>query len=269
MDKILVFIPMYNCEKQIPRVLNKIRNLKEKQKYLFEILIIDNRSKDRSCDAAIQASEGLLINVTVIKNKSNIYLGGSHKVAFNYAIENSFDYLIVLHGDDQGDIRDIILYIEKGEYKKYDSFLGSRFHKNSKLVNYSKFRIFGNRVFNALVSISVKHKIRDIGSGLNMYKVTYLENKFYLPFPNNQNFNIYMLLYSLYSNSPFVFFPLSWREDDQTSNAKLFSQTAEICTLMLRYFFNKKKVFTLFKNKIQTEIYEYDVLFEHKLETNE
>ena len=46
--------------------------------------------------------------IKVLKNRENYGLGGSHKVAFNYAIENNFDYIIVLHGDDQGSISDMI-----------------------------------------------------------------------------------------------------------------------------------------------------------------
>ena len=44
MDKILLFIPMYNCEKQIVRVLNQLN--KEVCNYLSEVVIINNRSTD-------------------------------------------------------------------------------------------------------------------------------------------------------------------------------------------------------------------------------
>ena len=44
MDKILLFIPMYNCEKQITRVLAQLTE--EICSYLSEIIIINNRSTD-------------------------------------------------------------------------------------------------------------------------------------------------------------------------------------------------------------------------------
>ncbi|MHC6202922.1 glycosyltransferase family 2 protein [Breznakiellaceae bacterium SP9] len=265
-SKILVFIPMYNCEKQIARVLSKIAALNEKQQYLSEILVVDNDSKDKGLEAASKAAEQLAVKTTVVKNKENIYLGGSHKVAFNYAIDNNFDYVIVLHGDDQGDINDIIPYIENGEYKKYDSFLGSRFHKESKLVNYSKLRILGNVVFNALISIAAAHKLSDMGAGLNMYDVNYLKNRFYLYFPNNLTFNVYLLFYGLFIKSKFAFFPLTWREEDQKSNAKLFSQSLEIAGLMFRYMFGKKRLFSTWANAYSDMVYEYDVVFTKEAE---
>ena len=43
-DKILLFIPMYNCEKQIIRVLNQLRS--EVSEYITEVIIVNNRSTD-------------------------------------------------------------------------------------------------------------------------------------------------------------------------------------------------------------------------------
>jgi glycosyltransferase involved in cell wall biosynthesis len=255
---------MYNCEKQIPRVLAKIASLKERQKYFSEILIIDNGSKDLSIHAASQAAGQVAVKTTVVKNRENVYLGGSHKVAFNYAIDNNFDRVVVLHGDDQGDIHDIMPHIENGEYKKYDSFLGSRFHKDSRLINYSRFRVFGNRVFNALVSIAVRRKVSDLGSGLNMYQVSYLKSRFYMYFSNGLIFNFYLLLYGLYCKSKFAFFPLSWREEDQVSNAKLFSQSMDLLRMSVRYAVSPEKLFPAQGNKYSAMAYEYDVVFEQE-----
>ena len=49
-DKILLFIPMYNCEKQIVRVLKQLQN-EEIQKFLTEIIIVNNRSTDNGEEA--------------------------------------------------------------------------------------------------------------------------------------------------------------------------------------------------------------------------
>ncbi|WP_252254640.1 glycosyltransferase family 2 protein [Clostridium sp. ZBS12] len=263
-QRILIFIPMYNCEKQISRVLNKIKNLKEKQKIFTEIIVVDNRSSDNSIQAAKEAAQNLLIPVKIFKNKNNRGLGGSHKVAFNYAIKNKFDYVIVLHGDDQGDITDVIKHIEDKSFERYDSFLGSRFESNSKLINYSKFRIFGNHIFNKLISVIINRKITDLGSGLNVYKIKYLKNRFFMNFPNNLTFNVYMLLYGVYCKSNFEFFPLSWREEDQVSNAKLFSQSMEIINLVLKFKFKKKYLFAKENNKFSELTYDYDIVFYNK-----
>jgi glycosyltransferase involved in cell wall biosynthesis len=251
---------MYNCEKQIPRVLAQFDE--DTQKIFSEIIVIDNGSKDNSIQTAIEAAKKLShIKISVMKNCENYSLGGSHKVAFNYAIENGFDYVTVLHGDDQGNIADLIPLIKNKEYKNYDSLLGSRFMKNSKLVGYSNFRIFGNFVFNTFVSIITCKRIFDLGSGLNMYKTSYLEDKFYLGFPNNLTFNVYMLYYGIWIKSKYKFFPLTWREEDQISNAKLFRQSQEMFILSMQYLFTKKQLFSKQSNNFSLINYKSEIKF--------
>ncbi|WP_455144912.1 glycosyltransferase family 2 protein [Brachyspira pilosicoli] len=237
--KILVFIPMYNCEKQIPRVISQFDE--ETQKLFAEILIVDNISKDSSLLAAEEALKKLSnIKTTLIQNEENVSLGGSHKVAFNYAIDNGYDYVIVLHGDDQGSIKDIVPYIKDETAFKYDAFLGARFMKGSKTPGYDKIRIIGNYAVNLFISIFLRKNIKDMGSGLNMFKIEILKNKFYLPFRNDLTFNVYLLFYLIYYRINFKFFPLTWREDDQISNAKVFKQGMHIINMTFKYVFNAK-----------------------------
>lgn len=262
-DKILIFIPMYHCERQISRVIEKICCLGPHQSLFHEVLIVDNRSTDHSVEVAVEAVKKLAIRSKIIRNCHNNFLGGSHKVAFNYALEQQYDYVVVLHGDDQGDIRDLVPYILDGAFQTLDCLLGSRFEKESKLVNYSYFRIFGNHVFNKFISICIHNKITDMGSGLNLYSRSFLKNKAYMYFPNNLTFNVYLLLYSIYVKAKVKFFPLTWREEDQVSNAKLFAQSKEILGLTLKYVFAAEKLFSLTKNAYSQKEYSYEVLFEY------
>ena len=104
MDKILLFIPMYNCEKQISRVLKQLTD--EVCSYLDEVLVINNRSTDYG-EQVVQdylKKNEKPVKISLLRNDDNYGLGGSHKVAFQYAQDNGFDYVILLHGDDQGDI---------------------------------------------------------------------------------------------------------------------------------------------------------------------
>lgn len=73
-----------------------------------EIVVIENRSPDRTVDSAIQGLKEITnCKTTLLQNDENYSLGGSHKVAFNYMLDHDYDYIIVLHGDDQGDVNDI------------------------------------------------------------------------------------------------------------------------------------------------------------------
>jgi len=259
MAKIMVFIPMYNCEKQIIRVIQQF-NIPI-QEIFSEIVVIDNRSQDRSLELAKTALQNLKhIKTTLLQNTENYSLGGSHKVAFNYALENNYDYCVVLHGDDQGSITDLIPYIESGEIKAYDSFLGARFARGSKLKGYSWFRSLGNLGLNFFCSLVTGYWVTDMGSGLNLYSCKYLQSRFYLYFPNDLTFNVYLLFSGCYQKSKFRFFPLTWREDDQVSNAKVFKQGMRILKLLITYIFSAKKLFSGQANEYSQINYRYQII---------
>lgn len=242
MKKILLFIPIYNCKEQIIRVLEQIGSTVEK--YIYEIIIIDNRSTDEGIEKILNYMKNnkKQVKIKIFVNDENYGLGGSHKVAFSYAQKNYFDYVVILHGDDQANINDIIPYLENKEYQNYDCFLGSRFMRESKLEGYSKFRTFGNKVYNILFSIFLRRKIYDLGSGLNCYKVEILKNKFYFHFPDNLLFNYCMILASDYYQHKIKFFPISWKEYDQVSNVKMTSQALKVLKYLFSFTIDRKQI---------------------------
>ena len=238
MNKILLFIPMYNCEKQIVRVLGQLDD--DICRYLSEVIVINNRSTDNGEEAVKRylSEHTLPIKASLLRNDDNYGLGGSHKVAFQYAIDNGFDYIIVLHGDDQGSVNDLLPALRCRGYRKYDCCLGARFSSKSILIGYSKFRILGNQVFNAIFSVVMRRRIYDLGAGLNMYDVNMLKNQYFHTYPDNLTFNVYMLMATKAYEQKYCFFPLSWRETDQISNAKVMRQALK--TLKMAVGFAKK-----------------------------
>ena len=233
--KILVFIPAYRCEIQIRRVLEQFdANV---QKWIDTVMVVDNLSPDHTLNVAIEIGKSVLKSCNFIawRNEDNYGLGGSHKVAFRYAIDQGFDYLVVLHGDDQADIHDLIPQLEAGSHLVADCMLGARFMHGSQLKGYSWFRTFGNRVYNGMFSLVARTAIYDLGSGLNLYRLRKFNEFYYKSFPDDLTFNYVMLLASYYQKHKVGFFPISWREEDQRSNVKLFRQAWKVLWLLARY----------------------------------
>lgn len=239
MDKILLFIPMYNCEKQIVRVLDQLNG--ETAEYLEEIIIVNNRSTDQGEETVRDYldSHALGVPVKLLRNRDNYGLGGSHKVAFEYALKKDFDYVIVFHGDDQGEIADLLPVLKKRIYKKYDCCLGARFIYGSKLKGYSLFRTLGNWVYNVLFSIVLGREIYDLGSGLNMYRTEIFRDKYFHKYPDNLTFNCYMLFAAHCYKQSLLFFPITWKEEDQVSNVKMARQAWDTFRMAVGYFFGR------------------------------
>ncbi len=239
-ERVLLFIPMYNCEPQIPRVIAQLKP--EIRALLSEVIVVDNRSTDGGQAAAIAALKGILdLPAKVLHNDYNYGLGGSHKVAFDYAIANKFDYCIVLHGDDQGDIDNIAPLIRNGAHRQVDCLLGARFMRGSRLKGYSWFRTFGNHFFNLLYSAASGVRIYDLGSGLNMYAVRALADRNYLRNADDLTFNYGMILHSIAAGWRMRFFPIAWREDDQVSNVKMVRQSLRVLGIVRDYAFNRRR----------------------------
>ena len=54
MEKLLIFIPAYNCEKQVPRVLSQLLD-PHVLPWVGECIVVNNRSTDGT-EAAVQAA---------------------------------------------------------------------------------------------------------------------------------------------------------------------------------------------------------------------
>lgn len=222
--RVLVAIPCYNCERQIPRVLAGFRDPALRAR-VDRIIVIDNRSTDRTAPAAREAAEtaGLGDRFRLFRNVRNYGLGGSQKVAFLHALENGFDYVSILHGDDQattGELADLISKAERAP--GLAAVLGARFMPGSRLRGYSLLRIAGNRLLNALYSCVTGRRTFDLGSGLNLFRVDQLDPGAFLGFSDAFTFNMDLLLHLYSTRRPLAYVPITWSETDQVSNARTF-----------------------------------------------
>jgi dolichol-phosphate mannosyltransferase len=243
LGRILVFVPCYNCAPQIGRVLAQLDASGDR---FAQVLLLDNGSSDGTVDAAIAAAEGMpRLPLVIGRNHDNYNLGGSHKAAFRYAHENGFTHVLVMHGDDQGTVADAFPYLDRGEHLRHDALLGARFSGRmlrgaarlgpSTLHGYSTFRIVGNLVFNTVFSMGLLQRIPDLGSGLNIYGPRVLADRSLERLTEALCYPVSLLVSMLGRGLNVSFFPISWREDDQVSNVKMFSQAMQTLAILKDY----------------------------------
>lgn len=234
-EKTLLAIPAYNCERQIPRVINSLSRLVPLRQKIHQVLIFDNRSLDKTAEVALQAvqKQQAASWIEVVKNEDNYGLGGTHKLAIDWALANSYSRIIFLHGDDQAEAGDLFEILENLE--NYEAVLGSRFLPNSRLKGYAWERIFGNRVLNVLYSLVTGYKVKDLGSGLNGFRLSVFADKEFLKFSNQFTFNMDLLLDLISKKRNFFYIPIVWKEEDQNSNAKNFKVAWQAVKILWRW----------------------------------
>ncbi|PPQ26999.1 dolichyl-phosphate mannose synthase [Rhodoblastus sphagnicola] len=231
---------MYNCAQQIGRVLKQLEN-PDVAKFFHGVLCVDNQSPDATLEVAAAAMERVPLPFrAILRNAGNYGLGGSHKVAIDFGLAQGYSHLVVLHGDDQGSIADLTPLVAAGAHDSLDCLLGARFMPGSRLQGYSALRTLANRVFNAIFSIISGQKLYDLGSGLNLYRLDIFRDGFHRRFRDDLTFNYFLILACCQKGFRQKFFPLTWCEDDQISNAKLFRQGVRMLKLLAQRIFDPK-----------------------------
>ena len=91
--------------------------------------------------------------------------------------------------DLSDDINDLKKYNNLLEEKNLDAVLGSRFLKDSKVVEYPKKKLILNRIFNFFVSLIFLNSYNDYTNAFKIYKKDVL--KTLMPFVS-ESFNIFL-----------------------------------------------------------------------------
>ena len=93
---------------------------------IIKILIINDYSKDKTYEEILRATKNFDYSITVYNSTINLGYGGVQKYAFQYAIDNEFNYAIMVHGDGQYAPEEIPNFILKFDDESLDAVFGSR-----------------------------------------------------------------------------------------------------------------------------------------------
>ena len=154
--KITVGIPAYNEEKNIAKIIIKLKKITDC------ILVCD----DGSSDSTAEISEEL--GAIVIKHQKNKGYGAAINSLFLKAKELETDIFITFDADGQHRIEDISLLREPIENNEADLVIGSRFlqTKSEEMPNYRK---MGIKIITKVTNLSIKDKLTDSQSGFRAY----------------------------------------------------------------------------------------------------
>ena len=145
-----LIIPIYNEEKTLPSLINRLNNLDIKN---IEIIIIDDGSNDGTKDILFG------INQFVIKrNKINLGKGASIIKGVSIASNKN---IILMDGDLEVDINDIQKLILKFENNKSDVLTGIRWSSKSNINKYD-INMIGNYIINFIFNFLFKTKYNDV-----------------------------------------------------------------------------------------------------------
>jgi len=123
--KILIFTATYNEVENIRKFIEKILELNVK----LDLLVIDDNSPDETWKIVNEYKKENE-NIILVKRENKEGLDTAHKLAFNYAKEHNYDYLITLDADLSHDPEKIPDFLD--ELKNNPFLIGSRYIKDGK-----------------------------------------------------------------------------------------------------------------------------------------
>ena len=186
MMSLSIIIPTYNEVKQLKYTIKKLQSLKKKIKE-YELIFIDDFSNDGSYQQLVLFKK----KDSRIKIFKNIKkgLGSAIKVGIK---KSKKKYVCIFMCDLSDDVNDIYKYYKAiTDNKKLDAVFGTRFDKNSKVINYPFFKLMLNRIANNVIKILFLSNYNDFTNAFKIYKKKVLLRLFPIV---SENFNIFLEL---------------------------------------------------------------------------
>ncbi len=157
-----IIIPVRNESDSLEGIMEhysiNLRNLK------YEVLLINDFSEDDTLEKARNLFKNE--NFKVFDNKKK-GLGGAINLGIKKATGSN---IAIMMADQSDDINDLIKYNSLINTENYDAILGSRFLKESKVLNYPIQKLVLNRIFNYFVGLIFWNSYNDYTNAFKIYK---------------------------------------------------------------------------------------------------
>jgi len=141
--KILVFTASYNEKENIEKLILKIKEFLPEA----NILIIDDNSPDQTKDIINKLMENIK-GLNLIVREKKLGLDTAHKFAYEYAIQNKYDYLITMDADLSHDPKELKNFVNN--LKDNPFVIGSRYVPGGKCLMKGS-RLIMSRVGNLVI----------------------------------------------------------------------------------------------------------------------
>ncbi|MFA6078959.1 MAG: glycosyltransferase family 2 protein [Candidatus Omnitrophota bacterium] len=146
-------VPSYNEGRTIGRIVKKLKE------HNFTVYAVDDGSTDET--AAIAESEGAV----VVKNAKNMGKGAALRAGFKRALDDGFELILIMDGDDQHDVADIAHLIKKMRETSAGIVIGNRMLDTGMMP---RIRIITNRFMSYMLSLLSGQYVPDTQCGFRL-----------------------------------------------------------------------------------------------------
>ncbi|MEH2069896.1 MAG: glycosyltransferase [Nostoc sp.] len=200
-----IVIPAYNEEDCIVKTVHIISKVLEQEKIDYEILVVNDNSKDNT--------EKLLQQLNT-ENKKLRYVNNYYPNGFGFAVRcglESFtgDAVAVVMADSSDAPEDIVSYYYKLQ-EGYDCVFGSRFIKGGKVIDYPNHKLIVNRLANLFIQILFGLRFNDTTNAFKIYRKDVIQGISPLV-SHHFNLTVEMPLKAIVRGYYYTTIPITWR----------------------------------------------------------
>lgn len=233
-----VIIPAYNEEKRLPTTLQKISKFLDSKKINYEILVVDDGSKDNTC--WILQNFRSYKSIKLIKNGKNKGKGYSVK---NGVMHAEGKYILFTDADNSTPIEELYQLMKYIEI--YPIVIGSRYCEGSRLqISQGKLRLLIGRIWNFLIKMFLIDGIADTQCGFKLFQYQVAKKIFSLQKINRFGFDMEILLAAKSLWYPIKEVPVIWynSEDSRVRPFRdAFKTFMELLFIKINYWFDGYK----------------------------
>ena len=182
-ERVLVFTACYNEKQNIEKLILEIKsNLPDSY-----ILIIDDNSPDQTQNV-VKILQNKILNLKLIVREKKLGLDTAHKLAYDYAIQNKFDFLITMDADFSHDPKELKNFVKW--LKQYPFVIGSRYTTGGKCLMKGS-RLIMSKLGNLVIKFFSKIKSNEFTTSYRGFNIKKL-NGFHLNDVNEKGYSFFM-----------------------------------------------------------------------------
>jgi glycosyltransferase involved in cell wall biosynthesis len=186
--KIGILVVAYNAEETLSKVLDRIPSGFAQQ--IESILVCDDASTDNTHHVGLAYQNNSKLPLTLIRHPTNLGYGGNQKTGYQWALENSLDIVVLLHGDGQYAPEFLQQMVTPIIEDRADVVFGSRMMTSggARKGGMPLYKYVGNKILTYIQNRLANVSLTEWHSGYRAYRVSslrkikFLDNSDYFDF---------------------------------------------------------------------------------------